>query len=906
MNERSIFLNALEKEDPIQRAAYLDTACAGDTVLRQRLEALLQSHDQAGDFLGKLAPERIAEEIALQHSAEDTDLGFLTPTDKTDALGRLGHYEILEVIGRGGMGIVLRAFDEKLHRVVAIKVMAAQLATNAAARKRFTREAQAQAAVSHDHVVTIHAVEEANGLPYLVMQFISGMSLQERLDKRAPLQLAEVVRIAMQTAAGLAAAHAQGLIHRDIKPANILLENGVERVKITDFGLARAAADASLTQSGVVAGTPHYMSPEQARGEAVDQRGDLFSLGSVLYAMCTGRTPFRASGSMAVLKRVCEETPTPIRETNPEVPDWLVAIIDKLQAKDPAERYQSAAEVAELLGRYLAHVQHPSLAPLPAAAASAEREPAAASLPTRAPRARKRRWVLAAAAAALLVLGGLAIGEASGVTNLRATVIRIFTPDGTLVVEVDDPGVKVTVEGDGGLAIAGAGLEEIRLRPGSYKVHADRDGKEVPLERELVRIAKGGREVVKVKLEAVSERAPAAKGAKSAFVLLAAGKERKFDSLAEAVQATSDGDTIEIRGNGAFVTGPVRTARPLTIRAGAGFRPVLELGGAGVRAGATLLRADDRLVLEGLSFHLTGHGLPQYGADRPWPALIGGRGPVWIANCSFLSEGGTRAIHLDEDPVLTVRNSQFVMGEGLTHHFGPTGRIRLQNNVIATWRMFPVMMPVDHTLRDTRYHLDHNTLIGEVAAMQIVMDTSPEVVTGDSKPATPPLLVQAAANIFDGQDAAVSFQSFPPPAAFLAQPTETEEFLRRLVEWREARNLYADQPHLLRPWLKGKRLQPTWDTLADWKRLWKLGELDSTRGRIRYHGGDVLSKFVVARDHVTAADFRLRPDSAGYRAGKDGKDLGADIDLVGPGPAYEGWKKTPEYQQWLKETGQAK
>src|SRR5262249_26807692 len=233
--------------------------------------------------------------------------------------------------------------------------------TNAAARKRFKREAQAVAAVIHDHIVTIHAVEEANGLPYLVMQYVAGLSLQQRLDRTGPLELKEILRVGMQTAAGLAAAHAQGLVHRDIKPANILLENGVERVKITDFGLARAAADANLTQSGVVAGTPQYMSPEQAEGKAVDPRTDLFSLGSVLYAMCTGRAPFRASGSVAVLKRVCEETPTPIREANPGIPDWLVEIIEKLHAKDPARRHQSSAEVAELLGRHLAQVQHPSV-----------------------------------------------------------------------------------------------------------------------------------------------------------------------------------------------------------------------------------------------------------------------------------------------------------------------------------------------------------------------------------------------------------------------------------------------------------------------------------------------------------------------------------------------------------------
>src|SRR5205814_7849889 len=217
-----------------------------------------------------------------------------------------------------------------------IKVMAPQLAASATARRRFTREARAAAAVTHDHVVTIHAVEDAGPLPHIVMQFVAGHSLQDRLDRTGPLQLQEVLRIGMQAASGLAAAHAQGLVHRDIKPANILLENGVERVKLTDFGLARAANEASLTQSGVDAGTPQYMSPEQAEGKAIDQRTDLFSLGSVLYAMCTGRAPFRASGTMAVLKRVCEGTPTPIRETNPEIPAWLIEIIERLHAKAPA------------------------------------------------------------------------------------------------------------------------------------------------------------------------------------------------------------------------------------------------------------------------------------------------------------------------------------------------------------------------------------------------------------------------------------------------------------------------------------------------------------------------------------------------------------------------------------------
>ena len=162
-------------------------------------------------------------------------LDFLDPSEHGGSLGRIHQYEVLEEVGRGGMGVVLKALDPALHRVVAIKVLAPQLAVSGTARKRFTREARAAAAVGHENVVTIHAVEEFKGLPYLVMQYIAGPSVQQRLADGGPLPVAEILRIGLQTAAGLAAAHAQGLVHRDVKPANILLENGVERVKLTDF-----------------------------------------------------------------------------------------------------------------------------------------------------------------------------------------------------------------------------------------------------------------------------------------------------------------------------------------------------------------------------------------------------------------------------------------------------------------------------------------------------------------------------------------------------------------------------------------------------------------------------------------------------------------------------------------------
>jgi serine/threonine protein kinase len=435
MTEREIFLAAVEKDDPSERATYLDQVCGADAALRQRIEALLRSRMRAADFMEVPVLEQLA--------TDGGGLDFLAPSQKPGSLGRLAHYEILEVVGRGGMGTVFRAFDEKLHRVVALKALAPQLATSSVARQRFVREARAAAAVTHDNVIAIHAVEDAGPVPYLVMRFVNGPTLQKKLDHTGPLSLKEILRIGLQTAEGLAAAHRQGLVHRDVKPANILLENGVERVRLTDFGLARAGDDASLTQSGVVAGTPMYMSPEQAQGEPVDFRSDLFSLGSVLYVMCTGHPPFRAPTSMAVLKRVCEETPRPIREINPELPPWLGDLLTRLHAKVPADRFASAQEVADLLARHLAELQHVATPPPPATppARGTERLPLASwgertelRSPPEPPREksaaaapRPRRRGLTAALILLALLAGLGLCEATGVTDVRGTVLRLFS-----------------------------------------------------------------------------------------------------------------------------------------------------------------------------------------------------------------------------------------------------------------------------------------------------------------------------------------------------------------------------------------------------------------------------------------------------------------------------------------------
>jgi hypothetical protein len=408
---------------------------------------------------------RLREALAdHEHAVPEISLHFLTPSDQPGVLGTLGRYQVLEVIGRGAFGIVLKALDPDLLRPVAIKVLAPYLAPNGTARQRFLREARAAAAVIHDNVINVHAVEIAGDVPYIVMEFVTGISLQGRLDRDGPLPPRDIARIGHQAASGLAAAHEQGLVHRDIKPANILLENGVERVKITDFGLARAANDAALTQSGVAAGTPLYMSPEQTQGDKVDHRSDLFSLGSVLYTLGTGFPPFRADSTMGVLNRISNQPPRPIRETIPDFPPDLEKIIMQLLEKDPEKRFQLAADVSFKLTGFLS---------------GPETTPASDGVVIK-----SRIWTTV-----LCVLAAIAV---------VAVVLLFKTPrGGTLIVEVDDPEIKVALDGEE-LTITGAGPQEVRLKPGTYRVTASKDGKPAKVSQEIVTITKNGKQIVKV------------------------------------------------------------------------------------------------------------------------------------------------------------------------------------------------------------------------------------------------------------------------------------------------------------------------------------------------------------------------------------------------------------------------
>lgn len=268
---------------------------------------------------------------------------------------QIGRYRIVRVLGQGGMGKVYEAYDVKLERVVALKVMLADVVAMAGAQDRFLREARTMAKVRNDHIVTVYEADEANATPYLAMEFLHGQSLASWIGRGERPRIADVLRIGRETATGLAAAHAKKLIHRDIKPANLWLETlhegGTEvRVKILDFGLARPVdRDGSITQSGTILGTPYYMSPEQARSQAVDARSDLFSLGVVLYQLCTGKLPFSGKNVTAVLTSLAVDVPPPILDQYPHVPKPLADLIMWLLEKDPSLRPQSAEQVVAAL-----------------------------------------------------------------------------------------------------------------------------------------------------------------------------------------------------------------------------------------------------------------------------------------------------------------------------------------------------------------------------------------------------------------------------------------------------------------------------------------------------------------------------------------------------------------------------
>ena len=333
-----IFQAAVERE-PAERQAYIDEACGGDAELRSRVQALISADERAGTFI-----ETPAYKVVSQMTEERS---------RTMMGQRIGPYRVASALGVGGMGEVYLAEDLRLGRKVALKLLASHSIGDSQLRGRFLREARLASTLDHQNICTIYEVGEDSGHSYIAMQYVEGQTLKELVD-RQPLGLKSLLSISLQVASALEAAHSQGIIHRDIKPGNIMV-TARGQARVLDFGLAKlmdeskAIASEELTRTGVVMGTPAYMSPEQARGERADHRSDIFSFGAVMYVMATGRVPFSAKSNAETMNAVINDGHTPVAELNQEAPSGLSAVIDRALAKEPADRYQSiTAMIAEL------------------------------------------------------------------------------------------------------------------------------------------------------------------------------------------------------------------------------------------------------------------------------------------------------------------------------------------------------------------------------------------------------------------------------------------------------------------------------------------------------------------------------------------------------------------------------
>ncbi len=331
-----IFQAALELE-PRERASYISEACSGDAALLKEVEYLLASDDQQWELIGTPAFEMVAPLLAKDQPA-------------LEAGDSIGHYQVVSLLGVGGMGQVYLAEDAKLRRKVALKLLPASYTRDESRLRRFQQEARAASALNHPNILTIHELGEVNGEQFIATEFVEGETLRERL-KRAPLNLAETLDVAVQIAGALAAAHKAGIVHRDIKPENIMLRHD-GYVKVLDFGLAklteqqepatqtRATENVDIS-SGLVMGTVKYMSPEQARGRQVDPRSDIFSFGVVLYEMIAGRPPFEGKNSNELISTILKKEPSPLTE----VPEETQRLISRALRKKKEDRYQTIEEL---------------------------------------------------------------------------------------------------------------------------------------------------------------------------------------------------------------------------------------------------------------------------------------------------------------------------------------------------------------------------------------------------------------------------------------------------------------------------------------------------------------------------------------------------------------------------------
>lgn len=418
-----LYYAALEIDES-GRTSFLLEACGTDSELRREVASLLATHAHTDGFLEKPAVEEVVKTLK---------------EEPPSLLGRkLGHYQILGVLGAGGMGVVYQARDTRLNRSVAIKVLPADKVSDAERKRRFVQEAQAASALNHPNIVTVHDIGSEGGIDFIVMEYVAGKTLDQSIQRKG-MRLNQALKLAVQMADALAKAHSAGIIHRDLKPTNVMVTDG-GLVKLLDFGLAKLTevesrdgeplALDSLTGEGMIVGTASYMSPEQAEGKKVDTRSDIFSFGSLLYEMVSGQRAFEGDSKLSTLAAILKQEPKPITRLVPSVPNDLEKIISRCLRKDPSRRFQHMDDLKVMLEELKAESDSGTLAGKPPSVPSS-----------------RRAWVWAGAALVVLAIAvtGRLFRGGAGKPQAAPKVVPLtsypgfevspsFSPDGNQVV----------------------------------------------------------------------------------------------------------------------------------------------------------------------------------------------------------------------------------------------------------------------------------------------------------------------------------------------------------------------------------------------------------------------------------------------------------------------------------------
>lgn len=831
------------------------------------------------------------------HFSEDGKDTFVIelcqPSTNPDSIGRIGDYDLFERIGHGGMGVVYRGRDSRLGRDVALKLLKPRLAADNVFVERFLREAQAAAGINHRNVITVHAIEFVGGIPVIVMEYVQGESLRARIRRLGPLPLSDVARLGSQIADGLAAAHDQKVTHRDVKPANILLMEETDEVRITDFGLAHAEGASRLTRSGTLLGTPRYMSPEQARGDKTGPASDLFCLGSVLYTMCVGRAPFSGKNQGEIVTAVARAKVESIEQIDPTLPAWLTAVIRKLHAKNPEDRFANGKEVSAIL-------KHPNLATENAVAVGTDDgwdDFTAPEFDANAPEFAR------VAAETVVEIDGVvdrAKPDESGPSDETGTTVRMVRRRHRWMVAV-------------GCVLATCLLVPVVAGHFSSATDSEQldhaalfnDGQGV------AEIQSGSNAVDRQRLASPDpkDKAPPLdmqNWIPDLFVHVLPS-DRWYESLQEAIDAAPDGATIEIASSRVIHVGQVRINKSLSIRPEIGSFPkiVSDQRKPAADGGSALFVLEKGVVaFEGLSFECQHR--PAKVTQKRHPenarqsAIRCDGGTLKMAHCRVRMSPGQPlqvGVAADDAQHVDIRGCEFFGGSAIAWYASEGGELSIDNCVFVGQTGL-VLWCNGHP--GASIEVDRSTFVNEHMLMLLVPPRD-NLLSKNLAARSGVVGISMQKSMVDTRQPMVIRRAVPLRASEQKTPLLKPFELRSvkepaLIAWSGSQNIY-DAPQGFRAYVASRETVREQQSLyEDWQRLWRGNDDTSRLGEIRIDNGresfdDSMQNALDAKSlNITRFENgrAISPDAA----------PGALTRVVGPGPRYEAWRNTLRAQSW--------